>query len=306
MNGPQIINVNVPEPCVVCSEHDSTLSPMLLPWRTSEGWWCCKSCTERLLVTRMYPTMNARRIIPTGALPEWFRSIGAFVVSRSSGALTKMAIVDFKCSFSQNEDNGPTTDGRVRLSNGKVYIDMCDETKTYFKQVTIDNLYQNNPEIASYGIVELEFPPYVSSKTQAEWRAAMLAAATAAELGDEETIKQVEAPVETTVAAVEVPVEAPVDTTVTAVEAPVEATEAPAEEEPVDTTVAAVEATEAPAEEEPVDTTVTTVEAPVEAEPVVAPEPLKVDTATQVSAPEKPENATTHTTVPPTPKFSFW
>ena len=44
-----------------------------------------------------------------------------------SDSTSDMIIVDFACEFSQNTDNGGTTDGRVRLSGGSVFIDMCTE-----------------------------------------------------------------------------------------------------------------------------------------------------------------------------------
>jgi hypothetical protein len=296
---PQSINVNVPEPCVVCAEHDNTLSPVLMPWRANEGWWCCQGCTQRLLQTRMYPTMNARRIIPTSSLPEWFRSIGSFNVCRSNGELTKMTIVDFKCSFSQNQDNGPTTDGRVRLSNGKVYIDMCDHTKLYFKQVTIDNLYQNNPKIASCGIVELEFPPYVTSETQAEWRAAMLAAATTADQPEPEPVAETDAAE---------PVAEPVAET-DAAEPVAEPVAEPDAAEPVAEPVAERDATEPePVAESDANQPEPVAEPKPEPEPEPEPEPVAesvdIDATTQVLLQDKPASATTVTTVAPMP--SFW
>lgn len=171
------IDLQNPQPCQFpCKDVNAKTSPMLLPWRCSEGWWVCDSCAVTKGQTHMYKIMRKRKIVGTGTLPEWFREWGLFSVKRSNGSLTDMVIVDFACSFSQNIDNGGQTDGRVRLSEGAIFIDMCSEDQLIFKQVQLSNLYENNPSLYDNDCIALTLPPYVDDEAKELWEAAVTAA----------------------------------------------------------------------------------------------------------------------------------
>ena len=165
------IDLQNPQPCQFpCNDVNAKTRPMLLPWRNCEGWWSCDACACTKAQAHMYAIMNKRKICGTGALPEWFREWGLFSVKRSNGSLTDMIIVDFPCAFSQNLDNGGTnTDGRIRLSEGAIFLDMCSEDQTIFKQVQLSNLYENNPGLYDNACLELDFPPYVDDASRLEW-----------------------------------------------------------------------------------------------------------------------------------------
>ena len=171
------IDLSAPRPCQFpCSTPDAKTRPLLLPWRQCEGWWSCEACAVSKGQKQMYQIMNKRRIVGTSCLPEWFREWGLFNVRRSNNSITDMVIVDFQCEFSQNMAVGGTTDGRVRLSNGGVYIDFCTEDQTVFKQVSLQNLYESNPSLYDHDKIELAFPPYVDAASAKEWNDAITAA----------------------------------------------------------------------------------------------------------------------------------
>ena len=171
------IDLSTPRPCQFpCNTPDAKTRPLLLPWRKCEGWWSCEDCAVTKGQKQMYTIMNKRRLIGSSCLPEWFKEWGLFSVRRSDSTLSDMIIVDFACEFSQNTDNGGTTDGRVRLSGGSVFIDMCTEGGLVFKQVQLQNLYENNPALYDNEIIKLEFPPYVDDESKREWSNAIQAA----------------------------------------------------------------------------------------------------------------------------------
>ena len=169
------VDLENPLPCDFCGSPDS--SPILMPWRRSEGWWTCGGCLK-LATDRMYSALNARRIMGVSALPEWMLKVATFKVRRTNGRLSAMSIIDFPCDFSRNKENGDNTDGRVRLSNGDIFLDMCSEDGDDFKAVKLSNLYANNPAMYTHPILSFAFPPYVAPATRAEWDEAVVDAMT--------------------------------------------------------------------------------------------------------------------------------
>lgn len=171
------LNLDDPGVCHYCDSVNTRA--VLLPWKASEGWWSCAACMDKV-VAHMHKVMNQRRILGTNVLPEWFRRRGSFWVQRSGGSLTMMDIVDFVCDFSKNADNGDSTEGRVQLSSGHIFVDMYyeDERGTFrFKQVMLQNLYENNADMREE--FELTLPKWVDKDARKEWHAAVLRAVVA-------------------------------------------------------------------------------------------------------------------------------
>jgi len=171
-----VLSLENPGACHYCDSVNTRA--ILLPWKKCEGWWTCAACMDKA-VAQMHEVMNRRRIVGTNVLPGWFRDRNTFAVQRSSGAVTAMSIVDFACEFSKNEHNGESTEGRVQLSGGQIFIDMFYEDDSAeggrqfkFKQVMLQNLYENNPELATAGAFVLALPRWVDATAGAEWVAA--------------------------------------------------------------------------------------------------------------------------------------
>lgn len=164
-----VLTLGSPGVCHYCDSVNTRA--ILLPWKKCEGWWTCAACMDKA-VAQMHAVMNKRRIVGTNVLPAWFRQRGTFVVQRSSGALSRMGVIDFACDFSRNEHNGDSTEGRVQLSNGHIFIDMFaenEETGEFScKQVKLQNLYENNPDLLA-GDFALDLPKWVDATARVEW-----------------------------------------------------------------------------------------------------------------------------------------
>ena len=130
---------------------EESTQPLLLPWRDSEGWWTCAACAKTKAKTQVYALMDKRNIIGVSAFPEWFREWGLFSIRRTNNTLTDMVLIDFPCQFAQNESNAENTDGRLRLCEGKIYVDMASEDHRLFKQVPLDNILAENPSLYDNG-----------------------------------------------------------------------------------------------------------------------------------------------------------
>jgi hypothetical protein len=125
---------------------------------------------------RMSTVMSDRRIVGISALPAFLREWGLFNIKRSDNQIAEMILIDFECEFSHNTENANNTEGRVRLSNDEepdIYIDMCTSDNRCFKQVKLQNILENNPELLEQNAdLKLTLPSYVSSTLQNEWHAA--------------------------------------------------------------------------------------------------------------------------------------
>jgi hypothetical protein len=193
---PTILVPGIHAPCAFCGRRDG-VTELTLPWRKQNvGWWCCDQCVHTTGRQALYTAMDTRRIVGISALPEWFMEHGIMNVCRSDGTLTPMQLIAIDCSFSCNEGN-VTSEGRVCLSRDaepKLYIDMMtvdedddNETKTtprppiLFKQVPLQNLYDNNPALLDHGPLQLRLPPWVSESSQHLWTAAVERAFAAAQ-----------------------------------------------------------------------------------------------------------------------------
>lgn len=158
--------------CSVCGGKEKVV-PLLMPWRKDEGWHTCQkeSCKQKV-TSRIYTMLDQRRVIGTLSLPDWFRDWGLFDVRRSDGSLSEMVLVDFACAFSKNEQHKMSAnvyEGRVKLHEDDLFIDMCNENHTAFKQVKLSNLYENNPDLLRQGKFVVNFPPYVTDESRKRW-----------------------------------------------------------------------------------------------------------------------------------------
>lgn len=173
---PVVIDLAHPQPCQFCKHLDNRTKALFLPWRRSEGWWSCMECKD-LAMKRMSEVMSERRIVGIGALPAFVREWGLFNVKRSDNTTAEMVLVDFECEFSHNTENANNTEGRVRLSTEaepNIYIDMCTTDNRCFKQVKLQNILENNPELTDqHADFQLTLPSYVTPNLQQEWTAAV-------------------------------------------------------------------------------------------------------------------------------------
>ena len=168
---PIIIDIKHPGTCQFCRNFDNKTKALLLPWRQNEGWWSCMECKDKA-TKRMQMVMDSRRIMGISAFPDWFREHGLFAVKRSDNTLTEMFLVDFECEFSNNIGNVGNSEGRVRLSNNDIFVDMCTPDNKFFKQVALCNLYENNAVLHDYGPIDFLYPSYVSNEAKTDWHAA--------------------------------------------------------------------------------------------------------------------------------------
>jgi hypothetical protein len=168
---PIIIDIKHPGTCQFCRNFDNKTKALLLPWRQNEGWWSCMECKDKA-TKRMQIVMDGRRIMGISAFPDWFRQHGLFAVKRSDNTLTEMFLVDFECEFSNNIGNVGNSEGRVRLSNNDIFVDMCTSDNKFFKQVALSNLYENNAALHDYGPIQFLYPSYVSNEAKIDWHAA--------------------------------------------------------------------------------------------------------------------------------------
>jgi len=178
---PVVIDLSNPHPCQFCTHLDNRTKALFLPWRRSEGWWSCMECKD-IAMKRMSSVMSDRRIVGVSALPSFVREWGLFTVMRSDQQPAEMVLVDFECEFSHNTENANNSEGRVRLSaddEPEIFIDMCTTDNRCFKQVKLQNLLENNPELLEQPHdFKLVLPSYVSSTMQQEWTAAVQRAIT--------------------------------------------------------------------------------------------------------------------------------
>jgi hypothetical protein len=172
---PVTIDLSDPQPCQFCTHLDNKTKALFLPWRRSEGWWSCMECKDAAM-KRMSTVMSDRRIVGISALPAFLREWGLFNIKRSDNQIAEMVLIDFECEFSHNTENANNTEGRVRLSNDEepdIYIDMCTSDNRCFKQVKLQNILENNPELLEQNAdLKLTLPSYVSSTLQNDWHAA--------------------------------------------------------------------------------------------------------------------------------------
>jgi hypothetical protein len=168
---PIIIDIKHPGACQFCRNFDNKTKALLMPWRQNEGWWSCIECKDKA-TKRMQTVMNSRRIMGISAFPDWFRQHGLFAVQRSDQTLAEMFLVDFECEFSNNIGNAGNSEGRVRLSNQDIFVDMCTPDNKFFKQVSLCSLYENNSSLLAHGIITFSFPSYVSVEAQQDWQQA--------------------------------------------------------------------------------------------------------------------------------------
>lgn len=170
---PVTIDLSDPQPCQFCTHLDNKTKALFLPWRRSEGWWSCMECKDAAM-KRMSAVMSDRRIVGISALPAFLREWGLFNIKRSDNQIAEMVLIDFECEFSHNTENANNSEGRVRLSNDEVpdiYIDMCTSDNRCFKQVKLQNILENNPELLQQNAeFKLTLPSYVTLQT--EWHAA--------------------------------------------------------------------------------------------------------------------------------------
>lgn len=168
---PIIIDIKHPGACQFCRNFDNKTKALLMPWRQNEGWWSCIECKDKA-TKRMQTVMNSRRIMGISAFPDWFRQHGLFAVQRSDQTLAEMFLVDFECEFSNNIGNVGNSEGRVRLSNQDIFVDMCTPDNKFFKQVSLCSLYENNSSLLAHGAITFAFPSYVSTEAQHDWQQA--------------------------------------------------------------------------------------------------------------------------------------
>lgn len=157
-----------PEPCAFCTDATRPTKAWLMPWREATGWWCCSDsvCMQKVK-TRTYQTLDTRRLVSVKSLPDWFLN-KSFRVRSTSGDIRYMEVMNFPHKFN---DNGG---GRLRLSINRtpddIYIDMCTMDRTHKKQVPLRDLYETNTEMIEHGVIELNFPKYVTDARKREWR----------------------------------------------------------------------------------------------------------------------------------------
>lgn len=160
-----------PEPCAFCTDATRPTKAWLMPWREATGWWCCSDslCMQKVK-TRTYQTLDTRRLVSVKSLPAWFLN-KSFQVRSTSGTIRYMEVMNFPHKFN---DNGG---GRLRLSINRtpddIFIDMCTMDRTHKKQVPLRDLYETNPEMIEHGVIELNFPKYVTDARKREWRDAL-------------------------------------------------------------------------------------------------------------------------------------